>query len=99
MLNLFNVMRIKRKTIILDENDVMAALKMIDNIRSNYKFFMLLNMEIGNCGWGNGEESKWYVTYNSNEKQWRELIRTLEYEHYNFILKNDGLYYLTKDGS
>ena len=61
----------RRREFIVEENDVMDVLKAI-NTHLHY-----LDGQVGNCGWGDGEESKWFVTFYANNKKYSRIIQDL----------------------
>lgn len=56
---------------IVEEKDVTTVLT---TINQHTKFQHLL---VGNCGWGEGEESKWYVVFDASNKQYGKIVADL----------------------
>ena len=85
----------KRRNLILDESDVMTVLKVLSEITQESRFHILMNMEIGNCGWAD-EPKAWFIHYNATTKQWKSAIEKLGHMNYQIVLKHDERFHLIK---
>ena len=56
---------------IVEEKDVTTVLTAINQ---HTKF---QQVSVGNCGWGDGEESKWYVIFDASNKQYGSIVADL----------------------
>ncbi len=56
---------------IIEERDVTTVLTVINQ---HTKFQHVL---VGNCGWADGEESKWYVVFDETNKQYGNIVADL----------------------
>ena len=61
----------RRRELIVDEQDLIYILKAI-NANLHY-----LDGQVGNCGWGDGEESKWFVLFYANNRKFSQIIQDL----------------------
>lgn len=61
----------RRREFIVDEQDLIHVLKAINN---NLHY---LDGQVGNCGWGDGEESKWFVLFYANNRKFSQIIQDL----------------------
>lgn len=63
-----------RHKIVLDEKDVMKALKIIDDT----SIICILNeMEIGNCGWAD-EPTMWFIHFTFANTDWSDCLSKLK---------------------
>lgn len=62
----------REREFIVEEQDVMDVLKAI-NEHLGY-----LNGSIGNCGWGDGEESKWFIMFYARDGKYQKIVSTLQ---------------------
>lgn len=62
----------KEREFIVDEMDVTKVLNIINEYRSLGR-----NMSVGNCGWGDGEETKWFITFYATDRKYGKIIKDL----------------------
>ena len=83
-----------RRELIVEHDDVMLVLECLDEIKRDSRFFtILMDMEIGNCGWAH-EPSKWFIQVDMTNEQWDKLIDKLACDDREIILKNKGRFYV-----
>ena len=82
----------RRRTIILDERNMMTVLKVLDKISKASKFPFLMEMEFGNCGISN--KTTWFITFTLSDKNWKSMIRRLNKMNHELVLNDDGQLYL-----
>ena len=100
MFNLFNLSKSivqKRRYLVVDESDVMIALKAISKVKNDSKFHFSSSMEVGNCGWAD-DANAWFIHFDATGNQWRNIIAMLIKDKYNLVLKEDDRLYLRKEG-
>ena len=95
MFNLFKNIVQKRRYTVVEESDVMTVLKVLHNIKRKSRFHLLMEMEIGNCGWANKPEA-WFIHFGSTTGQWRKFITTLEEEGYTMVVDNQENFHVKK---
>ena len=62
----------KEREFIVEEQDVMDVLKAIN------KHLGYLDGAVGNCGWGDGLESKWFVSFYARDNKYQRIVNTLK---------------------
>lgn len=96
MFNLFEECQKVRRHIIVDEQEVMMVLKVLDSIsRESKRGVLMMNMEIGNCGWKNRPRC-WYIFFDLSNKYWKSLLAILSRMDYGLVLGEDANLYLAK---
>lgn len=93
MFNLFDIFAKKRRHLIVEEEDVMTVLKVFNKVNHSFKIGILMNMEIGNCGWAK-EPSKWFINFDATNKKWKAIIAALKKEGHNIFLEENDKFYL-----
>ena len=74
----------KTHELILEEEDVLATLKVINN---HQKWYINQKLSVGSCGWED-EPTKWAIYFNASNVQWSNII---------YDLMNEGLSLIIKD--
>lgn len=97
MINLFKNIVQKRRHLIVDESNVMDALKVISGVKNDSKIRILTKMEVGNCGWAD-KPNAWFIHYDSTDYQWRKSIAIYAENGFKLVLKEDDRIYLVKEG-
>lgn len=80
MTNIFG----KRRYWVLEQEDVIKALKAIDDHRSKH---IQPEVVVGSCGWEN-EKSLWYLNFNASNKQWISIIDDLSKEGLELVVRS-----------
>lgn len=62
----------KEREFIVEEKDVTTVLIIVNQHRSLYRY-----LSVGNCGWGDGEESKWFIAFDTTDKKYGKIIKDL----------------------
>lgn len=95
MFNLFENIVQKERHIIVKEDDVMIALKVLTEIKQKSKIHTGMSMEIGNCKWKDDPDA-WFMTFTSTTCQWRKLIAVLKERGYTMVLDDNDRFYVKK---
>ena len=69
---LFDLIKKERHHLIMDEVDVIDALKVI-----NKHHKIVPDMAVGNCGWANGDENKWFIHFITTKIKWDTIRKEL----------------------
>lgn len=97
MFNLFDSIVQKRRHTIVKEDDLMTVLKVLTAIKQKSRFYNLMDMEIGNCGWAD-ETDAWFMHFTTTTSQWRKLITALKEEGYTMVLDKEERFHVKKGG-
>lgn len=62
----------KQREFVVEENTGMDVLKAI-NTHLRY-----LDGQVGNCGWGGEDESKWFISFYATDKKYANIIKDLK---------------------
>lgn len=92
MFDMFDLI-VKRRCIIVNEEDVMSFLKVMDVIYRNSAYTILMDMEIRNCGW-KYEPEKWFIHFNMYDSMYRALLTALIAEGYQLHVDKHGDVYM-----
>lgn len=87
----------RRHRLILDDSDILTMLKVLDDIKRESRFYIAMDMEIGNCGWAD-EPEKWFMFFDETNKQWKSTIAKLNAIGYQLVLNEMDKFYLVKKG-
>lgn len=93
MFNFIEKYTTKRRSIVIEHDDVMSFLEVLTAIKHNSRFHRLMSMETGNCGWAD-YPTKWFVRFDATGKQWDELVANLDEHKRKLVLGKDGHFYL-----
>lgn len=69
MLSIFKIYR----SFIIDEKDVTTVLGVINR---NHK--IVSELSVGNCGWGDGLEKKWFIHFYATDKTYGNIVKGLK---------------------
>ncbi len=87
----------RRHHLILDESSIVTMLKVLDETKRESKFRILMDMEIGNCGWMD-EPEKWFMFFEVTNKQWKTVITKLSAIDFQLVLDEQDYFHLEKKG-
>lgn len=87
----------RRHYLILDESNVMSMLKVLDEVNRETRFRVLMDMEIGNCGWSD-EPNMWFMHFTETNKQWKSTIAKLNAIDFEVVLTEKDHFHLKKKG-
>ncbi len=75
-MNILNKIIYKRHELILNEENVIEALRVIQNTCNSILSKMNCSMMVGNCGWADDRE-KWFIHFTCSDEEWDALIVNL----------------------
>lgn len=61
----------KSQAFILEEKDVTTVLDLVNHTKHTSRVYA------GNCGWGGGQESKWFIMFHATEKGYGKIVREM----------------------
>ena len=94
MINVADVLIGKRRSLIVDRDDVMTVLDALEEIRHDSKFMKPnWQMNFGACADPN-EPPRWFISFEASDKRWKSLIEKLACIDREIILKKDNRFYL-----
>ena len=88
MVNLLDLIIVKRRNVIVNEIDIVKVLKALDTKHIN-------DVRIGNCGW-NDDAHKWFIYFKVSNNKWHKLVRELGisrvWKFTDIPVNGDGIY-------
>ena len=89
----FDNVIVKKRVLIVNEQDIMGLLRVFDKVNDDFRNDVLMNMDIGNCGWAD-EPNKWFVMFSATDRKWRRIITEIHNNYKMIMLKEDNRLYL-----
>lgn len=90
---LYDNLIVIRRQLIVNEDDIMGLLRIFDRVNHRFRNDVLMDMEIGRCGWAD-DPNKWYIHFGTSNRKWRSIIMEIKNNHRMLILKEDNRLYL-----
>ena len=88
MVNPIDLIIVKRRHVIVNEIDIVKVIKALDTKR-------IINIEIGNCGWGD-DADKCFIYFKVNNNKWHKLVQELGisrvWKFTDIPVNGDGIY-------
>ena len=84
----------KRRGIIVREKDLIATLRVLDDINSRCRFDILMDMEVGVFNDDGNGQIEWSIDFTANNKKWNRFLTIVYSMNYTVILRENGKYYL-----
>lgn len=96
MFNVIGSIVQRRHYLVTEEENVMDAVKVIDEIKRGSRIHKVMNMELGNCDWKD-EPTAWFINFDVTDNQWKKAMSMLRNKGYQIVLREDDRLYLTKN--
>lgn len=98
MLKVFDIFTIKRRYFVVEEKNMVEAMRMIQSALSTG--YHKEGMNVGNCGWAE-EANKWFIHVNLTNNQWQSLLGECKNKKYQLVIKENpnDMYFTKIEGS
>lgn len=84
----------KRRQIVVEKDDVMIVLEAISEVNSKSKFGVLMQMEIGSCGWAGEFANKWFMHFDASDRKWKWIIMELRNRNRKIQIDSDNRFHI-----
>lgn len=73
MTNIIDLLVTKSYQLVVEEKDVTKTLKVIN---AHHRF--VPDMQVGNCGWAEDDNNKWFIRFTTSKAKWKVIRSELK---------------------